>query len=45
MTRWGPGNLSPNSFPVCDDRFLFIFFFYAVEFFHGVTQETVKYAC
>lgn len=44
MTSWGLCNLSPNSFPVCDDRFFFFFilFFYEPELFHGVIQETVK---
>lgn len=42
MTSWGLCNLSLNSFPVCDDRFFFILFFYEPELFHGVIQETVK---
>lgn len=42
MTSWGLCNLSPNYFPVCDDRSLFILFFYEPKLFHGATQETVK---
>lgn len=41
MTSWGLWNLSPNSFPVCDDRFLFVLFFCEPELFHGAIQETV----